>query len=811
MKGVAITDHDTLSSHVKAIEYLQKKRKSDERWNDLKLILGNEIYLCRDGLNKTNYRKDIDRFYHFILLAKDEIGHKQIMELSARAWKRSYTYFHRRIPTYYSDIKEVIGQNPGHVVGATACLGGFLSTAFVKAAKYEHSDKETYDDYVEFINEWLTDMSEVFGKENFLIELQPGLSKEQLTANPKLLNAAKSHGLTPIITTDSHYLKKEDKKLHAAFLNSKGGDRETEAFYEATFMMDSQEIHSRMDENIGSEEVSQLLANTLAVGDMFKDYQLTRPLKLPYLPRKSFDEEILVEPYGQRDKYPSFYRHYESPHPEDRQLAIRLHNFITFNWNHQYGEKMERVEFELQIIEDSGKKQSVHWSRYFLQMADYCKIIWNRANSLIGAGRGSGGASYILYALDITQIDPTREKAPLLFTRFMNPDRASVLDVDIDVMSTKRNDSILEIQKEYGEDHVIRVATFRTEQSKSAVKTAARGLGIPVDDANFVSSLIGSERGLLYTLTDMVHGNPEKGIKPNQQFLKAINKYDSWLDVATRIEGLVNGIGVHAGGIIITEDPVWMSSGVMASNSGEFITAFELHDCEKLGDVKIDLLATQGMSKIGICLDLLVEHGYIERLSSLRETYEESIGIYNLERNDPKMWKMVEDNQIISLFQMEQQSGVLGISLVKPKSVEQLAVLNSAIRLMASERGAEQPLDKYARFKSDRRAWDSEMDEYGLTGEEKKLLHGLLDYSDGIAAHQEDLYQLLTHPLIAGMSLGEADVLRKAVAKKHGNEYDDFEKKYWENAKKKGLSEQLTKYVWNALVATQRGYSFRKN
>ena len=228
-------------------------------------------------------------------------------------------------------------------------------------------------------------------------------------------------------------------------------------------------------------------------------------------------------------------------------------------------------------------------------------------------------------------------------------------------------------------------------------------------------------------------------------------------------------------------------------------------------DVKIDLLATQGMSKIGICLDLLVEHGYIERLSSLRETYEESIGVYNLERDDQKMWKMVEDNQIISLFQMEQQSGVLGISLVKPKSVEQLAVLNSAIRLMASERGAEQPLDKYARFKSDRKAWDNEMDEYGLTEEEKELLHGLLDYSDGIAAHQEDLYQLLTHPLIAGMSLGEADVLRKAVAKKHGNEYDDFEQKYWKNAKDKGLSEQLAKYVWNVLVATQRGYSFRKN
>lgn len=224
--------------------------------------------------------------------------------------------------------------------------------------------------------------------------------------------------------------------------------------------------------------------------------------------------------------------------------------------------------------------------------------------------------------------------------------------------------------------------------------------------------------------------------------------------------------------------------------------------------IKIDLLATEGLSKIRTCLDLLMDYGYVEKGRPLRDVYEDTIGVYNLDRTSPEMWEMVWNNQIISLFQMEQQSGIHGISLTKPKSLEDLSALNSVMRLMAPERGMEQPLDKFARFREDSTAWEREMNEYGLTADEKALMHSMLDYSSGICAHQEDLYQLLTHPLIAGFGLGEADKLRKAVAKKNPAEYTAFEEKYWANMHEKGLSQQLCKYVWNVLVATQRGYSF---
>lgn len=221
-----------------------------------------------------------------------------------------------------------------------------------------------------------------------------------------------------------------------------------------------------------------------------------------------------------------------------------------------------------------------------------------------------------------------------------------------------------------------------------------------------------------------------------------------------------------------------------------------------------DLLATEGLSKIRTCMDLLVEYGYVEPKKNLRETYESVLGIYNLDRDTPEMWEMVWNNQIIALFQLEQQSGISGIQLTKPKSVEDLATLNSVIRLMSAGKGQEQPIEKFARFREHPEAWEEEMNSYELSEEEKAILHEILDYSYGISAQQEDLYNLMTHPKIAGFSLGEADVLRKAVAKKNPLDFNKFEEKFFNNMRKKDLSYNLCRYVWEQLVRPQSGYSF---
>lgn len=225
-------------------------------------------------------------------------------------------------------------------------------------------------------------------------------------------------------------------------------------------------------------------------------------------------------------------------------------------------------------------------------------------------------------------------------------------------------------------------------------------------------------------------------------------------------------------------------------------------------NVKIDLLATLNLTRMRTCLDLLIQYGYIEKKENLRETYEAAIGVYNLNRDNPKMWERLANNEILSVFQFDTPQGIQGISLAKPTSVEEMAALNSIMRLMASEKGAEQPLEKYARFKRNPQLWDIEMNQYHLTGEQKLLLHKYLDYEYGICASQEDIMSMIQDEQLGGWSLKDSDMLRKSIAKKDPKLYEELSKKYFDTVEEKHLDNNLCKYFWNVLVNTQRGYSF---
>lgn len=227
--------------------------------------------------------------------------------------------------------------------------------------------------------------------------------------------------------------------------------------------------------------------------------------------------------------------------------------------------------------------------------------------------------------------------------------------------------------------------------------------------------------------------------------------------------------------------------------------------------IKYDALSVEAEDKLHTCIDLLVNAGLVTAEPTLKETYEKIIGIYNLERDDPKMWKMVWEHKILSLFQMEKQSGIQGIALTKPQSVEDLAHLNSVIRLMAQEKGAEQPLNKFARFKDNIELWYTEMRKYGLTEKEIELLKPYIGGSYGICESQEAFMQLVQIPECGGFDLNFADRLRKSIAKKNPIEYEAITKEYFEKTAEKGLSKNLCNYVWNVLVATSRGYGFKNN
>lgn len=391
----------------------------------------------------------------------------------------------------------------------------------------------------------------------------------------------------------------------------------------------------------------------------------------------------------------------------------------------------------------------------------------------------------------------------------MNPERVSILDTDTDIQSNRRNKVIEALQKHYGEQRVIRVMTERTEASKSAILTAARGLGIDNDIAQYIASLIESDRGKQRSLKDTYYGNEEEGFSPNKTFQEEMSKYPQLWEVAQRIEGLACGCGSHAGGVIIVDEDITKTNSLIKINSGEWTTAWDLHESESAaGNVKIDLLATLNLTRIRTCLDLLVEHGYIEKGKTLRETYEKAIGIYNLERTAKEMWDMVAENKIVSLFQFETDVGRQGTTLAAPKSVADLCALNSIIRLMATEKGGELPVEKFSRFKENHLLWEQEMSSYGLNENEKEIIRKHLTTSHGICECQESLMSLIQEPEIAGWNLKQADYLRKSIAKKDKKLYEQLTKEFYDNALEKKLSPTITRYFWEVLVKTQAGYSF---
>ena len=802
---VAITEHDTIASSIRAEKYYNKIKEKNPNF---KLIRGNEIYLVRNGLNSDNFKKETDRYFHFILLAKDLEGHRQIREVSSRAWMRSYMARRmRRVPTYYQDLIDIIGKNPGHVIGCTACLGGCLPTQLLR-------NKEAGTPSMDLIKKWIMQMQRIFGKEDFYFEMQPSFNKEQIYVNQKLVELSEEMGIKYIITNDAHYLKKEDRQIHKAFLNSQQGDREVDDFYATTYLMNDEEIYHYMEESLGEEVIQKAYQTIEEIKEKCEDYSLIKPLKIPRLNWKI--PTIPTSTEGLRHikdvkNIPYIQKFLNSEYEEDVRLAeVIIERLVTAEPSEKLWNKETYDEINA-CLEDTWVSSEVNgsrWSAYFLNLQNIIDACWD-AGTLVGCGRGSGVGFILLYLLGITQINPLREKSQTKRWRFLNPERVSVLDVDIDIEGGRRADVLKSFRQIYGEDRVANVLTLKTEKAKSAIQTACRGLGIDNDIAAYLSAFVQADRGQQRSLAQTFYGDEENGFGASTQFrLEMEDNYPEVWRVAQGIEGLINGCGVHAGGVIFVDEPFTESTALMRAPKGEIITQFDLHDAEDTGLIKYDILSVEALDKIHNCIDLICEYGYEEKESTLKETYEKIVGIYNLEREAPEMWQMCWEHKVMSLFQMEKQSGINGIAAMKPTSVDDLAILNSAIRLMATEKGGEMPVNKLARFKAHPDDWDYELRKYGLGVEAKEILEPVLSVSYGLCIAQEQFMQLVQLPELGGFNLTWADKLRKSIAKKNPAQYEELTEEYFKIIKEKGLDEKLCTYVWNVLIAMSRGYGF---
>ena len=587
-RGIAFTDHDSITAHMDALDCIKDKREKakgtedEEKWNKFKVILGNEIYLCsRKQIEEDKFYK----FWHFILLAKDEVGHKQIRELSTRAWTdNSFTYVNIRTPTYYDDLFEVVESDKGHLMAGTACLGGMAPHLILKA--YENNPENP--DFSEVIK-WLKRIDKCFGHGNFFLELQPSIQDEQKIVNRTFIKLSKELDIPYIITTDSHFLTKEDRPIHEAFLRSNedsGKEREVGDFYATTYLMSEQEIHDYLDESLGFDAVQRGLENTMLAWVMAGEYRLDKPLQIPYEP------DDITEPSEELfNKYSPYMKHlayfYNSEHPSDRHLVREIVNKIEEKPEELANQKTyDAIDICLKVIENTSEKMGTQWSAYLIQTKAFVDAIW-ACDSISGPARGSGGGFILLYILGIIQINPLREETKLYYWRFLHEYRASVLDVDLDCDGNKREDIVNYLKAKYGGfRRVFNVQTLLTVKSKNAIQIACRGLGIPPEDAQFLSSFIGQERGIQHTLKQTFYGDEKDNIPPNTEFANLMStKYSEVWEVAQRIEGLVIGVGQHAGGVILAPSDVVDSNALMRSSSGTIISQNDLHKIERNGQL----------------------------------------------------------------------------------------------------------------------------------------------------------------------------------------------------------------------------------
>ena len=415
---VAITDHETISSYIKAEQYYKKIK---EKHPDFKLIRGNEIYLTRNGLNAKNFDRTKDRYFHFILLCKDLIGYHQICELSTRAWMRSYMSRRlRRRPTYYQDLKEIVKPNQGHLIASSACLGSQLDRFLLQYM--DTGDEEFYNT----AKRWCLYIEDIFGKGNFYLEMQPSNGKEQVFVNKQLLKIAEELKLPYIITTDSHYGRPEDAPIHEAFLNAQEGEREVRSFYATTYMMKDEEIRSFFP-YLSEEEIETAYYWIRHIKDECEDFSILRPLEIPQLPWREFDEVTSSEINDYSQKIPALGKFILSPHRSDNVLVDALINGIKEHPDLENEKAYQAINECLEMTWESSEVNNARWSAYFLNLQKIIDECWN-AGSIVLPARGSGAGFVLLYVLDIIQINCLREKTPMFNWRFLNPARVSVLD-----------------------------------------------------------------------------------------------------------------------------------------------------------------------------------------------------------------------------------------------------------------------------------------------------------------------------------------------------------------------------------------------
>ncbi len=712
MPALAITDHGVMYG---AIQFYKEAIRQG-----VKPIIGCEMYVAQQSrFDRSLQRKETP--HHLILLVKNNEGYKNLIKLVTLSYLEGF-YYKPRVD------KEILRKHSDGLIALSACLKGEISQCILR-------------NDIKGAKEVALDFLDIFGEDNFYLELQKNGIPEQEIVNENIIQISQELSIPLVATNDIHYINKEDARAHEILLCIQTATNLSDP-KRLKFATDAFYFNSPEEMNKNFSKVPQALENTLRIAERCNLEIDFRHAQLP---------EFKV--------------------PPEHNINTYLKELCYKGLNERYSEITktleERLEYELSVI------KKMEFEPYFLIVWDFVR--YAKENGIIvGPGRGSAAGSLVAYCLNITNVDPMTYG--LLFERFLNPERISMPDFDIDFCYERREEVIEYVSKKYGNDKVAQIITFGTMAARAAVRDVGRALGIPYARVDTIAKMIPWEPNITI----------EKALKMESQ-LKELMKNDKdikkLIETALSLEGLARHASTHAAGIVLSRMPLTDYIPLQKTAEGEICTQYAMAELEELGLLKMDFLGLRTLTVISNTLKII------------KHTREEQVDINKIPLDNRKVYKMLSKGNCAGVFQLESEGMRDLVKKLKPENIEDITALLALYRPGPLGSGM---IEDFINRKK------------GIV--EIKYLHpsleSILKETYGVIVYQEQVMKIASE--LAGFTLGQADILRKAMGKKQKGVMEKQRELFIKGSQKNNIKKNIAAEIFY-LIAYFAGYGFNKS
>jgi len=723
MPAVAVTDHGNLFA---AANFYHQATT-----HGVKPIIGCEVYVAPD--NHKNRGADAERSNHLVLLCENEEGYRNLIQLVSTGFLEGF-YYKPRVD------HELLAQHSKGLIALSACLRGEVADALL-SEKYEQARANAHR------------LRDIFGKGNFFLEVQDQGIEVETRVNRDLVKLSRESGIPLVATNDCHYLTKSDAHAQEVLMCIQTGKT----------MSDSQRMKFATDQFYfkTAEEMAQVfrelpdaVGRTVAIADRcnLKIQRVSNPFPEFRVPEgettDSYFEKVAREGFAQRV-------------PQLERLAA--HNLLR----HSLAEYEQRLSDEIRMI------QKMRFAGYFLIVWDF--IHYAKAQDVpVGPGRGSAAGSLVSYALRITDVDPLQYD--LLFERFLNPERISMPDIDIDFCMRRRGEVIDYVRKTYGEKSVAQIITFGTMAAKAVLKDAGRALDMPYGDVDKIAKMVPATLNI--ELEDALKQTPQL-----DSLRKSDEKVKELIEVALRLEGLARHASTHAAGVVISPQPLTEIVPLYKSNKDEITTQYDMNALERIGLLKMDFLGLTTLTVLNDAAHLIRQNRGVE------------VDLATLPLDDPAVYGLFSRGDTTGIFQFESHGMRDILKRYQPTRLEDLTALNALYRPGPIQGGM---IDDFIARKHGKKKVTYDLPE----------LEEILSETWGVILYQEQVMQIANR--LAGFSLGDADLLRRAMGKKKPEEMAAQREKFLTGCHARKVPAKKAEKIFD-LMAEFAGYGFNKS